>query len=510
MAREHLIQRGHQYYLRLAIPRPIRHLFPSGTGKPRDFISEPLGRNYDPARVEADRRVADYRALFARAGLMTAEAVQGEIQAIRRQAEGRQTVADLPTLQSELERVRREYRERVDRVAAGPPYDAAVSPAIDAFVAAMKAEARRDIAKEVGRLVKDTDIAEGSEAWNDLADRVMKEQSRAWKESIADRVNQKPVPTVPERETITQAAEAWFAEMQRTDVRPQTLDGHRLRIRSFVERCGDVALTSVTRTMASDFLTAMASGRSNRTVNNYDMTLMCLFKHARNRGRFTGENPFEDQRRKVASEKREAFTDEEIAKLFAALPAERAPKRHSPETALPWAVRIAAYTGMRLEEIAQLTVADVQTRGSNGGTVIVFDVHNGDDAHHLKNDGSARAVPVHSELVRAGFLHYGQALPQDGLLFPGLTRRESKGGKIGARIGELFRKKLIALEMKRDGLCFHSLRHTVAERLEAAAVSQTDAARVLGHAIAGESYGTYSSGPGLKRLAAVVEEIRYE
>jgi hypothetical protein len=52
-------------------------------------------------------------------------------------------------------------------------------------------------------------------------------------------------------------------------------------------------------------------------------------------------------------------------------------------------------------------------------------------------------------------------------------------------------------------------RHRVAGALEAAAVSQTDAARVLGHTIAGMSYGVYSSGPGLKRLAAVVEAIEY-
>jgi integrase len=103
-----------------------------------------------------------------------------------------------------------------------------------------------------------------------------------------------------------------------------------------------------------------------------------------------------------------------------------------------------------------------------------------------------------------------KALPQNGPLFPGLVRRQSKGGKIGARLGELFRKKLVALNLKRKGLCFHSFRHSVAGRLEQAAVSQTDAARVLGHAIAGISFGVYSSGPGLKRLAAVVEEISYE
>jgi len=155
-----------------------------------------------------------------------------------------------------------------------------------------------------------------------------------------------------------------------------------------------------------------------------------------------------------------------------------------------------------------LSVADICDVGANGSTVTVIDIHNG-GRNMLKNEASARKIPIHSQLVRAGFLDYVKVLPQGGLLFPGLTRRESKGGKIGARLGELFRKRLEALGLKRDRLCFHSFRHTVTGRLEAAAVSQTDAARVLGHAIAGMSYGTYSSGPGLKRLAAVVEEITY-
>src|SRR5262249_55646476 len=177
---------------------------------------------------------------------------------------------------------------------------------------------------------------------------------------------------------------------------------------------------TVTRATAADWLAKVAQGRSNRTVNNYAMTMQCLFKSARNRGRFEGENPFEDQRRKAGGEKREAFTPAELHKLLASLPTDIAPTKHSPESALPWAARIAAYTGMRLEEIAQLAVADIQTRGSNGGTVMVFDIHNGDSAHHLKNDSSARAIPVHSELVRAGLLKYIRALPKDGLLFPGL------------------------------------------------------------------------------------------
>jgi integrase len=281
-------------------------------------------------------------------------------------------------------------------------------------------------------------------------------------------------------------------------------------VRAFIEACGDVPLSTVTRRIASDFLDKIGAGLSNRTRNAYAMTMALVIETARKRGRFQGENPFEGQKAKAVGESYKPFEPAELQRLFAALPRDISPVKHSPETALPWVALIAAYTGMRLEEICQLTVADIQTKGSNGGTVIVFDVHNGDDGHKLKTESSARLVPVHSELVRAGLLEYVRALPSDGLLFPGLTRRKSKGGKIGARVGELFRKKLVKLGIKRARLCFHSFRHNVAGSLEAAGVAETDAARVTGHAVKGITYGVYSSGPGLKRLAATVEGIRYE
>jgi integrase len=318
-------------------------------------------------------------------------------------------------------------------------------------------------------------------------------------------------PTVaPTGETISQAASHWFAELQREKVRDTTLDGHKLRVKAFTDHIGDVPLASVTRAIAADFLTKIATGRSNRTVNSYSTTMACVFKSAKQRGRFEGENPFDGQKRKAAGKSYIAFDLDEIKTLFATLPREVQPAKHTPESALPWVALIAAYTGMRLEEIAQLGAADIETRGTNGGTVVVFNIHNGDSDHKLKNESSARVIPVHSELVRAGLLDYAKALPQKGLLFPGLSRRSSKGGKIGARLGELFRKHLIKHHIKREGICFHSFRHTVATKLEQAGQSQTDAARVLGHAIAGMSYGTYSSGPGLARLKAVVEAIRYE
>src|SRR5262249_19911798 len=77
----------------------------------------------------------------------------------------------------------------------------------------------------------------------------------------------------------------------------------------------------------------------------------------------------------------------------------------------------------------------------------------------------------------------------------GLKRAVAQGVKLG-------RPKI-------DSETERKVRKQLAKGVGMLRVSQTDAARVTGHAIEGMTYGTYSSGPGLKRLAAVVEEISY-
>lgn len=56
---------------------------------------------------------------------------------------------------------------------------------------------------------------------------------------------------------------------------------------------------------------------------------------------------------------------------------------------------------------------------------------------------------------------------------------------------------------------FHSTRRTVATRLEAAGIPQHLAAKLLGHARAGMSYGLYSGGPEKAQLVAAVAAIDY-
>jgi integrase len=453
----HLWKRGHQWYFRLAIPKPLRPYFLSSTGKPLDRIVEPLGDSRERAKVLATQRLADCVGIFTRirGGLIK---TPDEAKAALYGADDRQAIA--------------EAMRRWNDAAA----------AIDLEMRARRFEAYGQAG--AGLLARAGYYKEGEPA---------------------------PVLALPATgETISQAAEAWIRELTSDPKEaPQatTLEGHRLRVRAFVEKRGDVLLTDVTRAMASDFLSGLDVAR--RTRNNYAMTLKCIFECARRRGRFEDDNPFDKQRLKVSKNSYVRFTIEELQTIFDALPRTIKPKKHSPESALPWAALIALYSGARLEEIAQLSTADIRDAEANGGKLTVIDIHNG-GANHLKNETAPRLVPMHSALVRAGLLNYVKALPK-GPLFPGLKRRASKGGKIGARLGELFRKKLVAVGLKREGLVFHSFRHTVSNTLDRAQLRESDVARVLGHKHEEITFGTYSEeGPGLKIVAATVEKIAYE
>jgi integrase len=463
---QNLQQKGRAYFCQILIPRPLRHHFPGETGKPRASIWESLGPDLTTAKPKCAERVAHWEGVFAR--LRAGETLDD----IKAADERERVLAEAVAHQ--------DWRKLIHTV---PPDE--LMATIGTYREAQESYMRRihELEEHLDRL------------------------GMAPAPAIASAV---PMPVEPSTsETVSQAAEALYGALERDQRRQTTVDGHRLRVRAFIEACGDIPLATITRQIASDFLDKIGENLSNRTRNAYAMTMALVIETARKRGRFQGENPFDGMKARAEGKSYVPFEPAELATLFAALPREVSSAKHSPETALPWVVLIAAYTGMRLEEIAQLSAGDVRDQQANGATITVIDIHNGGN-NALKNKASARLVPVHSELVRAGFLDYVQALPQGGMLFPGLIRRASKGGKIGARLSELFRKKLVGLGLKRDGLCFHSFRHNVAGKLEQASVSQTDAARVLGHAIAGMSYGVYSSGPGLKRLAGIVEEIRYD
>src|SRR5262245_28379460 len=170
---------------------------------------------------------------------------------------------------------------------------------------------------------------------------------------------------------------------------------------------------------------------------------------------------------------------------------------------MPWASLIAAYTGARLEEVAQLKTADIKK--TDGIWFFEF-CQDGNG----KTKAATRIVPMHHSLIAAGLLRYRDALPSGSMLFPGLRDKKSKPGKLGPRLGGAFGAWRKRLGIDRPNVNFHSFRHTVGDRLRKAGVSEDDRAALLGHEderITSRIYG--HNGPGLHRLRAIVEKIHY-
>jgi len=308
-------------------------------------------------------------------------------------------------------------------------------------------------------------------------------------------------PPLPKKqaETFAEAAEHYLKT--ELDVKPATVEEYRRKIDAFPHK--DKPLRIITRGMAADFLDGLVNserGLSKRTRNLYAALFSAVYKSAIRRDKASA-NPFDGQRLKgVAQVHYEPFTDAELATLFANAKFEITPDKHTTASALPWCALIGAFTGCRRDEIANLMASDIkQTKG-----VWYFDIRDG------KTENAERVVPLHHVLIGAGLLKYRDALESGSRLFPSLKAPRSAPEKTGKALGYAFEAWRKRLGIVRDGVNFHSFRHSVGDRLRKAGIPKDDRGFLLGHADVETQNKVYGhDGPGLRRLAAVVESIEY-
>ena len=169
-----------------------------------------------------------------------------------------------------------------------------------------------------------------------------------------------------------------------------------------------------------------------------------------------------------------------------------------------WLPLIALFTGMRLEEIAQLRCTDI--RHVEG--VWVFDV-NMSDGNRLKNQNSQRLIPIHSELLSIGLLNHVKNTNASGheRLWP-----EFRRGKHGAYSGSYSKwfgqyKNLIGLTDSKK--TFHSFRHTFIDRLKQIDVPDGKIQELVGHANHSITTGRYGKPYRPTALKKVIEELEY-
>ena len=355
-----------------------------------------------------------------------------------------------------------------------------------------------------------------------------------------DPVTLKPVVT-KKREAgppFAEAARKYIEEVQRdpaAKLTEQTKGQYEAVYRLFDQWAGKPGMNEIDRERAAEFLDTIATldphwGRSpmtkkrtfseimekygnhktglgNRTVNRYATALSLVWQWAKRRGSIKGENPWEEQYRRVGERRKTQklpFTSAELQTLLDQKP-DRKPAEQTYPNTLRWLCLIAAYSGMRLNEICDRKVRDIKQEDG----VWYFDITN------AKSEAGDRKVPIHSRLIASGLLdfmrHHG-----DEWLFPALKPGgpdHKRSWYISKRFTEYRRdREVIRLDPKtgKDRVDFHSFRRSAIQVLERARLPQTEVAQVVGHDREGITFGTYNpEGLDIHALKEVVEAIRY-
>lgn len=187
---------------------------------------------------------------------------------------------------------------------------------------------------------------------------------------------------------------------------------------------------------------------------------------------------------KHADEGRKAYTTDQTGKLHSALTGKASGLVKKDD--YKWGALLGLYTGARLREIAQLDVADIRQEGG----IWYLDINGDGPNKSLKTPAAKRRVPVHSDLIRLGFLDWVAAKPKGQRLFLSFTynAKEGYGRNLGRWFNTIF---LPGLGMKESGLVFHSLRHTMVTRLAQAGVPEPLFQEIVGHERQGVAQQVY-------------------
>ena len=189
------------------------------------------------------------------------------------------------------------------------------------------------------------------------------------------------------------------------------------------------------------------------------------------------------------------------------------PGPNRPRRARFWIPLIALYSGMRLNEICQLDVADVQTIDG----VVCFHVRPdllAGGHKRLKTKTSERIVPVHPDLLRVGIVAYVESRrrQQSQKLFPEL--RPSATGYFSDAFSKWFRRFLAATGAESPRTCFHSFRHCFRDALRQAKVEHEIGLALGGWAVGGTkgsvTASAYGNGHSISDLMDAVALISFK
>lgn len=291
-----------------------------------------------------------------------------------------------------------------------------------------------------------------------------------------------------------------------------TIRKNRDSLNLFIEIIGDKLISELAQPDAVKFAKAcLLYGRKDgkkravSTVNGFMNSVSKFSSWVTSLHSETGHTKldFSNLRYKSSSrpaDERAAFSREEVIRIL------NHPKLVAFKEDEPikfWLPYISAYSGARLEEITQLSpVNDIYVEDN----VWIFDI-NKRDGKSVKNNAAIRRIPIHSELIKQGFLEYLETMKaaKEQTIFQGEKMRDGRTGKNAGKRVNRFIQKVVGIEIK----SLHSFRHTFATNLKRAEVNGLIAAEIMGHKHGGISYDRYAKGFLSNTLKIAVEKIDF-
>jgi integrase len=194
--------------------------------------------------------------------------------------------------------------------------------------------------------------------------------------------------------------------------------------------------------------------------------------------------------------RRRGYTADELRTIFAVLNSEREQR-----PARFWLPAIALYSGARMGEIAQLLTSDVQiVSGIPCISLSPFDAE-GERVvgKRLKTEASERYLPIHADLIAAGFLEFVKGADSSGRLFPEL--QPGPDGRYTHEFSKWWGRFLDGIDLKDRSLVFHSFRHGFRDACRFAEIDRETAEALGGWATDRQSaeYGDRAMVPLLER-----------
>lgn len=286
---------------------------------------------------------------------------------------------------------------------------------------------------------------------------------------------------------------ALYMEERKDSIEASTMRDVKSSCEAISVILGDLDMRGHTREDMKNLRDKLLKGRKGSTVNKLMTRLSTVMDWAVNNGYLDKSFDKGLKLSKDADSSREAFSTGQLKALMThanSLPADAWQR---------WALSLGVITGARIEELRQLTKADVKQVGG----VWVIDI-NRNDGKTAKTKNALRVIP----LTDGAYGFDLQALREF------VDSSDSRLFKLGAgQFSNVLNgalRDVLSLNADRT-LTFHSLRHSLAGALKAAEVPVGTAESILGHASGSISYDLYGAGSAVEvgRMAeALVNAFR--